>query len=281
MTLFQLYSSVLVFIIICTPSGLFSNTQYRPYEANPFEGRVGIIGQPADEKLRLDIGMTYDLFDLYQDTTTSIKLGTDWMVWTRLQSEGRFKFPVETSDYWFGLNFTLTNTTMQGTDSKSDIWGMRLRVAHISSHLVDGYTARSETEWQFLKTPFVYSREFAELSAYYVPMNNLRVYVGGLLLFSTIPDGFSTLTPQLGMDYMNEISILDGLQVRAGYDFKLVDNLTSLIPTHAFQIGLGYFSEQHTGVFVGLYGYDGASLHGMFFMEKDSYIGIGSQVYFY
>lgn len=260
-----------------------AETQYDPYVANPFEGRVGIVGQPDQERLRLDIGMTYDLFELWSDDESKLNFGTDWMVWTRLQSEGRFKFPVETSDYWFGVNMSYVE---QRERSKNDIidlaeWGLRLRLAHISSHLVDGYSDRDQTPWQFLKNPFVYSREFVELTAYVSPIQDLRIYGGASILFSTIPDGFDILTPQLGFDYDTEIMENSAFRFLSGYDFKLVPDLSSYNATHAAQIGTGYFAEQGRGVALFLYYYSGNSMHGMFFMDRDEYIGLGMQVYFY
>jgi hypothetical protein len=264
----------LIPILISFTLSLSAEVQFKPYEANIFEGRVGVTGQPSEENLRLDIGMTYDLFDLAEINGNKLTLGTDWMVWTRLQSEGRFKFPVETSDYWFGVNMTYV----------ADDYGIRMRLAHISSHLVDGYTNRTADSWEFLKTPFVYSREFVELSAYYNLTEEIRVYGGVSYLFSTIPDDFVALTPQAGFDFVYPVYNFDNggqLQIRGGVDLKITDNIDKLRQTVSSQLTVGYFSDSDTGVALGIYGYDGHSMHGMFFMDVDSYLGVGGQIYFY
>ncbi|GAB5464757.1 MAG: DUF1207 domain-containing protein [Candidatus Kapaibacteriales bacterium] len=278
-------------IVFITAFQMYCGTQFRPFSANPMEARVGVIqineeNEPTDEfqnpgRLRLDIGITYDLFDLYDNEKVDIDFGTDWMVWTRLRSEGRFKFPVETSDYWFGINSTIRPKNLE-SDSWIKDWGGRIRVAHISSHLVDGYTNRQEEEWSFIKTPLVYSREFVELSGYISPLENLRLYAGLNYIFSTIPDDFSLLIPQLGVDYRLPVSnLLSGLNIEAGYDGKIVGIGGDYSIQNSMQAGLLYLGEKGKGLFFGLYYYSGPSIHGMFFMDRDGYIGLGGQVYFY
>ena len=42
-----------------------------------------------------------------------------------------------------------------------------------------------------------------------------------------------------------------------------------------------YNFTKDRAIFVGVYLYDGLSMHGMFFNQKDSYIGIGTQIYYF
>ncbi|HYF01921.1 MAG TPA: hypothetical protein VEC36_00985, partial [Patescibacteria group bacterium] len=139
---------------------------FTPLIANPLEGRVGAMYQFADNKLRLDIGNSIDVYKL---PNRDVAFGVDFYTFTRLRSEGNFKFPVETSDYYFGVNFSSSSLrdSKKYYDEESDRTyevgfkpSLRLRLAHISSHLVDGL---ADTSGKLEKKPFVYSREFADL----------------------------------------------------------------------------------------------------------------------
>ena len=62
-----------------------TNPNFKPLLANPYESRLGFIGQPSEERLRMDIGATFDLFRLGKAST----FGIDMMTYTQLRSEGR------------------------------------------------------------------------------------------------------------------------------------------------------------------------------------------------
>ena len=150
----------------------------------------------------------------------------------------------------------------------------RLRVAHISSHLVDGYSKNGD----FWKIPEVYSREFVDLTFAY-ETDNLRPYIGLTSVFSTIPDNISHFIPEIGIDYYYDIN--DWFRFQTGYDFKIsgYDEIYSGI--NSLQAGLLFKTSKNAGIELNYYYYSGLSMHGMFFTEKDNYSGIGFQIYFY
>ncbi len=253
--------------------GLFIsyNTQalnFKPFLANPLEPRVGAFYQFDTENLRLDIGTSLDLKTFQLSDSNYISIGADFFTYTRLRTAGNFKFPVETSDYYFGLNTCfsdfLFNSKMQ----------YRVRFAHISSHLVDGL-ADSVT---FRREPFVYSREFIDIAGAYEVFDNFRLYAGVNILYSTKPKDFLLLHPQIGCDY--EYPILDFLSLEAGYDFKFAGIKQAMHPVHASQFALRFNTENNIGILLSTYYYSGKSLHGMFFNETDDYFAFGFQVMF-
>jgi hypothetical protein len=241
---------------------------FQPLTANPYESRVGTTYQASDDRLRLDIGASIDLIRFGNDNN-KISIGTDFMTYTRLRSEGNLKFPVETSDYFFGIN-----TAWQYFDYK-----IRLRVAHISSHLVDGYADSTI----FRKRPFVYSREFADLVATYEYKYDsnlmLRPYLGFNYIFSTQPKDVTTLVPQLGFDFDYKLSSY--FSVIGGYDLKFHKDSRISQGANSLQFGILHKTSNNNGIFLGYYGYYGPSMHGMFYRDYDSYSGVGFQVYFY
>lgn len=245
---------------------LAQDTPFTAPVAHPLEARVGTIIQPGKNSLRLDIGARADIMEVFADTANgTMRIGADFMTYTRLRSEGNFKFPVETSDYFFGLSSSWKQA--------SGPWSVRLRLAHISSHLVDGSadsSGRFETQ-----RPFVYSREFAELLTAY-QVGALRPYGGLTAVWARQPRDANVLIPQLGCDV--NMSLGKGLELRGGYDWKLIGISGIYVTSQAAQLGVFADLWNGRGILVSAYGFNGRSMHGMFYKQPDSYLGLGFQL---
>lgn len=259
-----------LFVFYSTTCFAFDGLLFNNLTANPLESRIGAINE-SGEKLRLDIGHSLDLLSIYTDDNVTWRAGGDFFILSRLRSEGHFKFPVETADYFFGLN----------TASKFHNYNIsaRLRIAHISSHLIDGYSANSI----FWKAPFVYSREFVDLVVKHdnIISNNvflIQPYIGACYIFSTIPKDVTKFIPQFGVDF--EADIIPSLSIKGGYDLKLYgcDNSVPIIGNNATQCGLKYKFANNIGISLNYYYFSGYSIHGMFYNEKERYHGLGVQV---
>jgi len=234
--------------------------------ANPLEARIGLIIQPAVKRLRLDIGASVDIAEIFRDSSSGwMRMGADFMTYTRLRSDGNFKFPVETSDYYFGIN-----GSWQAPQSPLQL---RLRIAHISSHLVDGM---ADTSGTFVgRKPFVYSREFAELLVGWT-IGYVRPYAGATFVWARQPRSSDPIIPQAGFDI--RVPITETLQLRGGYDWKLIGINGTYVTAQAAQLGVFADIWNGRGLLLSAYGYNGRSMHGMFFDTADSYIGVGFQV---
>lgn len=263
------------FSIISFNSLLSQNLLFKPLTANPLEGRIGATNEISDSKLRLDIGASFDLIKIYKDSSLKINGGTDFFTYTRLRSEEHFKFPVETSDYFFGVNFS-------GKFKISDQnFGARLRAAHISSHLVDGYSSQSV----FFQAPFVYSREFLD---FVVTWDNspipevsdlLRLYAGFTYAFSITPDNAEPFFYQVGIDF--EVPLTNNLHFYAGIDQKAAPKFCNF---HQLNVETGLkiiTSDDGKGVSVFCSDFYGTSLHGMFYNQLDKYFAIGFSVNYF
>ncbi len=240
---------------------------FKPLTANTFEPRMGAIFSLNHDNLRLDIGGSIDLSTLYKSDNSEIRLGGDFFTYTRLRSEGRFKFPVETSDYFFGIN---ASGKTQLLENRFD-W--RVRLSHISSHLVDGYSKNGI----FNKPPFVYSREFIDAvgATYY---KDVRFYAGLTYIFSTLPKNISKVNPQFGFD--SEQKFYKNLYASYGADFNISSIKRKYELNSSAQIGVVFKSTMKTGIGLYYYIYNGWSIHGMFYDEKLSNSGIGFQLIF-
>lgn len=239
---------------------------FKPLTANVFEPRIGSAYNTNDDNLRLDIGASFDLVKWNDSVSNTMTIGGDFFTYTRLRSENNFKFPVETSDYFFGINYS-SNFSLLGKGMQA-----RIRLAHISSHLVDGYSKNDI----FFKQPFVYSREFvdATLASYfsYNSLNYIRPYIGIKYIFHTQPDDVSVMVGQLGFDLSHRLNnyseIIAGVNISNGEDILNI----------ASQAGIKFNFIKNVGLFLGYYYYNGNSIHGMFYKERDNYSAIGFQI---
>jgi len=259
-------------ICLCLTGFFFGNANaellFKPFVANPFEPRIGASYHFSEQKLRLDIGASFDIAQFSIFDTSKTNLGADFFTYSRLRSVGNFKFPVETSDYYFGINF-----------SHKEKFGIidgytRLRFAHISSHIVDGLADSN----YLTRMPFVYSREFFELQQA-VQFKSTRIYAGLNYIYSTRPKETNNICPELGFDYNRKL--LNWLALTAGYDFKLIGIGSIYGGANAAQLGVTFYTLGNNGVFFGFNYYSGLSMHGMFYKERDNYLGLGFQVVFY
>lgn len=228
------------------------------------ESRVGTLFMPGPKHLRLDIGYRFDVATISLGDTAlkPIVVDSDFFTLTRLRSEGNFKFPVETIDYWFGV----------GLHWQHSVWEMRMRLAHVSTHLVDGY-ANADGVFDRQK-PFVYSREFVE---YMVGprLGIVRPYVGLTYVWATIPRSINRLIPQIGCDVQAPVGnghVVAGVDARRS-GFEGVSAFSTVVQAGYRFTGLG-----STSTTVSLLRYDGRSVHGMFAAQNDHYWALAVQI---
>jgi|688.fasta_scaffold91073_3 hypothetical protein len=260
---------ILSFIFLCFSYKNIEaqNTLFTPYIASPLEARIGSFYQPAKDKMRLDIGNTIDLSVFDKDSNWNYSIGTDAFILTRLRSEGNLKFPVETADYFFGFN-----CAAKGIYAGKPV-GLRLRLSHISTHLVDGAADKNGVFVD--KKPFVFSREFADITAY-MQLSSLRLYSGLSWVWSTQPRDIGRFIPQLGFDM--SFPLLTGIDCQAGYDMRISTVQSVTLPTHSIRAGIAYINEQKKGTWIGIVSSFGRNIHGMYFTDQDAYIGFGFNV---
>jgi hypothetical protein len=225
---------------------------------------VGTLFMPGPKHLRLDIGYRWNVTSiaLGDSTIAPLIIDSDFFTLTQLRSEGNLKFPVETVDYWFGL----------GAHWKHNEWEMRLRLAHVSTHLVDGLANADGTFEQ--QKPFVYSREFVELMAG-PRWGIVRPYVGLTYVWSTQPVNVGRLIPQVGCDLRLPTpygQIVAGIDARRTV-FNEVASVASVL-----QAGFNLGGGQGASTSISIMRYDGRSVHGMFANRFDHYWALAIQV---
>ena len=244
-----------------------SDLNIQPFTANFLEPKAGFLISTDNNKLRLDISTSRDIIH-WSDNNSTISIGADVFTFTRLRSTDDFKFPVETIDYLFGINAGYKKQL----DGENEI-GLRFRLSHISTHLVDGqYDAQSQ-KWREGRDPFVYSKEFIELFPYY-RYQTLRTYIGFTYIFHIIPDELKKVNLQFGFDYFAPQFGTDYLTPFVAYDFKLSGDL-KFLGNNIVSVGvkLGNWKQKGLSFY---YSYiSGKSIHGQLYDLTENYSNIG------
>jgi hypothetical protein len=243
-----------------------SDLNIQPFTAHFLEPKAGFQYLFDLDKVRIDIGTSHDIIHWKTDDE-SFSIGADCFTYTRARSENNFKFPVETIDYLFGLN--------GGYKNKSELyeWGTRLRFSHISAHLVDGYYDSESEQWINGRKPFVYSREFFELIAYY-KIYDIRVYGGITYNIHIVPEEIKNEIFQIGFDYYPEDLKTSLFNPFVAYDFTLT-GINEYNGNNVVVMGIKFGDVESRGFSILASYFSGKSVHAEFNSLNESYLTIG------
>ncbi len=246
-----------------------SELNVKPYIANFYEPKAGTSFSLYEQFLRLDIGTTQDIYSI-QDSINTYSFGADLFTYTRLRSENDFKFPVETIDYFFGVNFGFKHLTQNGN------YGLRFRLSHVSAHLVDGLYDGQNNDWRNGLSPFVFSKEFIELFPFY-QYKNLRTYLGLTYILHVIPEIIGKGIYQFGFDYhLTQLSFGDFTPLVA-VDYK-ISSTSEYAGNIITTIGMKFGKVNSKGFSILFTYYNGKSIHGELFNRYEKYSTIGFNV---
>ena len=266
---------ILIFNSIILKADFITAPLIKPFAANIYEARIGMVDYATENHLRLDIGANLDLYQQKLKNNIQFGIGTEFFTYTQLRSENNFKFPVETIDYYFGGNFSLVYPI-----KNYDIEG-RLRVAHISTHLTDGYNKNSghyimegDTVHYITIIPIVYSREFIDFTIAAIS-KDFRPYIGMIYNFHKIPADLRMLVPYIGFD--GNIKLNNWLKVVGGLDFKLNGYGGTMIGMTNILLGLEFNTSQNRSILLKCEYYTGQNYYGQFYKQNLEYFGLGFQ----
>lgn len=252
-----------------------------PY-AGKYEARIGGWRESENDKLRLDIGGSVDIVRYGERGKTGdvFSAGADFFTWTRLRAAGGFKFPVEAVDYYFGINGAWRSESYTGIP-----FNLRVRLAHISAHLVDGDPSFTSPQQQYI----TYSREFLDvmMNIHGIEMISpvgdaniaLRPYAGAQWLFHTIPDTLGVVTPYAGLDLSWQPGPALPLTFRFGYEARLNTELEP-IGEHQARLGVKIGDVDSRGVILEGSYYSGRSHYGQHFSRREEFFSLGFAVEF-
>jgi hypothetical protein len=267
-----IFVPIIMFICLTTAKPQSEETWFpaglniRPFTANVLEPRAGFNYLTNLDKLELNIGTSSDVYRLKKDNST-LSFGADLFTFTRLKSQNDFKFPVQTIDYFFGINsgYKIVNNCSE--------YGFRIRLSHISTHMVDGSYNKVTGQWEDGNEPFVYSREFIDLFPFY-QVGGFRGYIGLTYLFHVIPDNFGKGMYQAGFDYYLSSLPIKVFTPFIAYDFKL-SKIDKYAGNNVIAAGIKFGQFDKKGFSI-LYSYSsGKSIHGQYYNLIENYSSIG------
>ena len=239
----------------------------QPFTSNLLEPRNGFMIALGEDWLRLDIGTSRDILQLKSDKET-ISFGVDLFTFTRLRSDDNFKFPVETIDYFFGINAGFNKH-----DGDKE-YGLRIRFSHLSAHLVDGRYDVHSGKWVSGRGPFTFSKEFIEFFPYY-RIAGFRVYLGLTYIFSIIPEVINKGIYQVGFDYYILLFSSGSITPFVAYDFKLNGINDTYFGNNIAKLGVKFGSPLSRGLSILISYISGKSIHGELFDLTENYLNIG------
>ena len=239
----------------------------QPFTSNLLEPRNGFMFALGEDWLRLDIGTSRDILQLKSGKET-ISLGADLFTFTRLRSNNNFKFPVETIDFFFGIN--------AGFNKHDGVkeYGLRIRFSHLSAHLVDGRYDVHSSKWVNGREPFTYSKEFIEFFPYY-RISGFRVYLGFTYIFHIIPEIINKGVYQIGFDYYILQFSNGSITPFVAYDFKLNGINDTYFGNNIAKLGMKFGSPLSRGFSILISYISGKSIHGELFDLTENYLNIG------
>lgn len=129
---------------------------FYPIKASFTEPRIGLQYFTENGKLKVDLGMSIDVFRYGVNANEKFSFGVDFMAYALGSKIKSKQLPIETAEGYFGFNFSYKN------EEKN--YRIRLKAIHNSSHLVDGLYDAATNNWGNGSKPISYSKDYLELT---------------------------------------------------------------------------------------------------------------------
>jgi hypothetical protein len=126
--------------------------------AHPQEARVGVRKEAGTSRLRLDIGTSMDIIALSPgEGEITVAAGIDFFTYALTTSSEGLRLQVDAVDGFFGGHISLA------LPQPSAVYELRLRLLHLSAHMVDGHYDIPRQTWKDNRAPLPFTRDFGEL----------------------------------------------------------------------------------------------------------------------
>jgi hypothetical protein len=248
-----------------------------PLIANPQEPRVGLRKEIGTSRLKLDIGASLDLlgYSFDDDHTQQVRFGADFFTYALTTSAQGLRLQVDAVDGFFGGHIVYQS---QGVES---VVGLRLRLMHLSAHLVDGHIDPSTQTWRDNRAPLPFTRDFGELLGFYA------CSLGPLDVMPYAGFSYATLVRPSSI---KRWQALGGVEITSGesfgnvfgkpFELYLADNLTlagvpEWVGTNIFEMGTKFGGWRASGLRLYINYASGLELFSQYYNVRNSRWGIG------
>jgi hypothetical protein len=149
---------------------------FAPLRANIEEPRIGVLKFLDAAEMKVDIGNAIDVFGLNYETF-KLTAGIDFMAYAFTTGAQGLRLQIDALDGFFGGD--LSGILFL---SKEEQLQIRMRILHLSAHMVDGHYLPASNSWIDNRAPIPFTRDFGELTIAHVltPSFGILRYYGGL-----------------------------------------------------------------------------------------------------
>ena len=259
------------------PEGL----HFLPLKANHQEARIGLFKYFGSANLKVDVGNTIDVFGLnFSASRLRVTAGIDFMAYAFVTGSQGLRLQVDALDGFFGGNFSFSRTF-----ESSRLQG-RLRILHLSAHLVDGHYNPTSKQWLDNRDPITFAKNFGELIVAHElqPSFGIFRYYGGITYAGLVrPAELQRYAFSVGFEIASS-AILGNVLEHPTYPF--IANHFSVAGNPGYtgnnqaQIGVKFGEWNGKGVVLYLAYYNGNSFFSEYFDERVSIVGAGFTVDF-
>jgi len=248
-----------------------------PLLANHQEPRVGVRKEIGTSRLKLDIGSSLDLLGYSFDERhmKQLRFGADFFTYALTTSAQGLRLQVDAVDGFFGGHIAYRS------EGDQSAFGLRLRILHLSAHLVDGHVDPETGEWRDGRAPLPFTRDFGELLASYTfspgPLK-LMTYAGVSYATLVRPAEIARWGGLCGVE-MNSGELF-GRLFEKPFALYATDNLAiagipEYVGTNIFELGAKFGHWQGSGIRLYLNYASGLELFSQYYDVHNSKWGIG------
>jgi hypothetical protein len=251
------------------PSGI----AFPPLLASYGEPRVGVRKQVGTSRLKIDIGNQLDLAEFRVADHQSIRVGSDLFGYALTTNAYGLRLQVDAVDAFFGGHIVYRN------DLRNHALVVRLRILHLSAHLVDGHYDHSAKAWS-VRDPKPYTRDFGELTFLYevrTGKTSLMFYSGISYAVLVRPEVMRRVMSTHGVELrIPDVGSFLGKPVNLYVaDHLMVHGAPVYIGTNNLEFGLKLGTMSGSGI--RLYGsyYTGMQIFGQYYDETTAHWAVG------
>lgn len=248
-----------------------------PLTANQQEPHVGLRKEIGSSRLKLDIGGSLDLlgYALDPDRSAQLRFGADFFTCALTTSFAGNRLQVDAVDGFFGGHIVYR------AKAEKSALALRLRILHLSAHMVDGHIDPATETWRDNREPIPFTRDFGELmAAYSFSAGPIHVMPYAGLSYATL----------VRPEEINRWGALGGVEMNSGestgrvfgkpFELYLADNLTvagipEWVGSNVFEVGAKFGTWEGSGMRVYLNYASGLELFSQYYNVRSNTWGIG------
>ena len=248
---------------------------FSPLVANAHEPRTGLRKEIGSSRMKLDIGSTVDILQYTPSDEYVLRMGIEFFTYALTTSNEGLRLQIAAVDGFFGGHVTFS--------PRQRIPGMsfRLRLLHVSAHLIDGSFDTGTGQWKNNRLPIPYTRDFGELVAAYSDPRGpvpFRLYAGFSYATLVRPSNLKRVSVIAGGEAHSSAfpGMILGTQSVAylAYHF-LVSGVPAYIGGNSIEAGLKIGEWSGSGFKFYLSYYNGPELFSQFYDMRRTEWGVG------